>query len=331
MNRRRTHLLTAGAALAAAALTLSACSGAQNGGGGGDGGGGGEAENYPNDDITLIVQAAAGGGSDLSSRALANELEPILGQSIVVENRPGASGSTAMQYVADQEPDGYTIGFVPVEIAMLGHQNFDVDPADYDFLGQIMLAPGVLVVPANSPYETLEDFVQAAQSEELSVANSGAGSIWEAAALGLAEETGAQLTPVPFDGGAPALAAAVGGQVDAAVAGSGEVSSAVAEGQVKALAIFHSERHPDLPDTPTAAEEGHELEFGGWGGIYAPAGLPDDVRSTLESAIEEAATSDGFVDTITAAGALPVYKSSSEFTEFVNSEYERFGQILGNG
>jgi tripartite-type tricarboxylate transporter receptor subunit TctC len=324
MNRR-TGTFSAGAALAASALVLSACNG-----GGTEGGGTGEAE-YPTGDITLIVQAAAGGGSDLASRALANELEPILDTSIVVENRPGASGSTAMQYVADQEPDGYTIGFVPVEIAMLDHQGFDVDPADYDFLGQIMLAPGVLVVPGNSPYETLEDFVQAAQSEPLSVANSGAGSIWEAAALGLADATGAQVTPVPFDGGAPALAAAIGDQVDAAVAGSGEVSSAVAEGQVRALAIFHSERHPDLPDTPTAAEEGYEdLEFGGWGGIYAPAGLPDDVRSTLESAIEEAANSDGFTGTLTASGNLPVYKSADEFESFVDSEYERFGTILGN-
>ncbi|WP_277209145.1 tripartite tricarboxylate transporter substrate binding protein [Isoptericola croceus] len=324
MNRRSTHLITAGAAVAATALALSACSGGQSEGGG-------DAD-YPSDDVTLIVQAAAGGGSDLTSRALSNELEPILDTSIVVENRPGASGSTAMQYVADQEPDGYTIGFVPVEIAMLGHQEFDVDPADYDFLGQLMLAPGVLVVPADSPYETLDGFIEGAKSEPVSVANSGAGGIWEAAALGLADATGAQITPVPFDGGAPTVAAAIGDQVDAAVAGSGEVSAAVAEGQVKALAIFHSERHPDLPDTPTAAEEGYDdLEFGGWGGIYAPAGLPDDVRSTLESAIEEAATSDGFVDTITASGALAVYKSSDEFADFVSAEYDRFGPILGNG
>lgn len=322
MNRHRTRTFSAGAALAVSAVALAACSG----GGGGDD----AAADFPSDDVTLIVQAAAGGGSDLTSRALAAELEPVLDTSIVVENRPGASGSTAMQYVADQEPDGYTIGFAPVEISMLGHQNFDVDPADYDFLGQIMLAPGVLVVPADSPYETLDDFVEGATSKPLSVANSGAGSIWEAAALGLADTTGAQVTPVPFDGGAPALAAAIGGEVDAAVAGSGEVSAAVAEGQVRALAIFHDERHPDLPDVPTAAEEGYDLEFGGWGGIYAPKDLPGDVRSTLETAIEEAATSDSFAETVSAAGNLPVYKTGDEFTDFVSSEYDRFGTILGN-
>ncbi|WP_043498884.1 tripartite tricarboxylate transporter substrate binding protein [Georgenia sp. SUBG003] len=325
----KTKLATIGLA-SSLALVLAACSG--GGTTDGDTAAGGEtgaASGYPEKDINFIVQAAAGGGSDLSSRALVSELEPILDTSIIVENRPGASGSTAMQYVAEQEPDGYTIGFVPVEISMLGHQNFDVDPANYDFLGQIMLAPGVLSVPVDSPYETLEDFIEAAKSEELSVANSGAGSIWEAAAFGLADETGAQLASVPFDGGAPALAAAIGGQVDAAVGGAGETLTAYNEGQVRPLAVFHDERHPDMPDVPTAAEAGYDLEFGGWGGIYAPAGLPDDVRETLESSIEEAANSDSFTETITNAGNLPVYRDSAEFTDFVNSEYERFGEILG--
>lgn len=301
-------------------LTLSACTGSAASDNGGS---------YPEDDITFIVQAAAGGGSDLSSRALADALEPVLDTSIVVENRPGASGSTAMQYVAGQEPDGYTIGFSPVEVAMLGHQNFGVDPADYDFLGQIMLAPGVLSVPSDSPYKTLKDFVDAAKAKELSVANSGAGSIWETAALGLADSTGARLASVPFDGGAPAIAAVVGGKVDAAVGGVGETVSAYKEGQLRPLAVFHDERHPQMSDVPTAAEAGFELEFGGWGGVYAPDGLPEEVRTTLESAIKEAASSDGFVDTISTPGNLPVYRDAEEFTDFVNSEHKRFGKILG--
>jgi len=105
------------------------------------------ASGYPTKDITLIVQAAAGGGSDLSSRALATAMEPILGKSIIVENRPGAAGSTAMLYVKGQPADGYTIGFGPVEIAMLGSLNYDIKPSDFDLLGQIMLGPGVLSVP----------------------------------------------------------------------------------------------------------------------------------------------------------------------------------------
>ncbi|MEB3370059.1 tripartite tricarboxylate transporter substrate binding protein [Saccharopolyspora mangrovi] len=313
----RTRMVLTGLA-ASLAVALSACAGTPNSDGA-----------YPDDDITFIVQAAAGGGSDLTSRALAAELEPILGTSIVVENRPGASGSTAMQYVADQRPDGYTIGFSPVEVSMLGHQDFDVDPADYDFLGQVMHAPGVLSVPSDSPYRTLQEFLDAAKNRELSVSNAGAGSIWEATTLGLAQRAGAKLAPVPFDGGSPAVAAAVGRQVDAAVAGAGETMSAYREGQLRPLAIFHHERHPQMPDVPTAAEAGHDLEFGGWGGIYAPAGLPDDVRETLESAIKRAAQTDTFIKAISTPGNLPVYRSAAEFTSFVNSEHARFGKLLG--
>lgn len=306
----------------AAALALTAC------GGGGAAGAAGGANKYPEKDITFIVQAAAGGGSDLASRALAAELEKELGVSVVVENRPGASGSTAMQYVADAKPDGYTIGFVPVEISMLGHQNFDVDPANYDFLGQIMLAPGVVSVPADSPFKTLDDLVAAAKTKPVNMANSGPGSIWEAAELGLAEATDAQVVPVPFDGGAPAVAAVIGKQVDAAVGGTSETSAAHNAGQVRALAVLHNERHPLLKDVPTAKELGYDLQFGGWGGVYAPQNLPDEVRKTLASAIEKSAKSEGFVKTISKGGALSVYKSPEDFTAFINSEYERFGKLL---
>lgn len=312
--KRRTLM----AAAAAAALVLSACS---TGSGDGD-------NEFPSKDLTLIVQAAAGGGSDLSSRALATALEPILGVSIVVENRPGASGSTAMLHVKDQPADGYTIGFGPVEIAMLGSMNFDIHPSDFDMLGQIMLGPGVLSVPADSPYDTLQDFVDAAQTQEMTVANSGAGSIWELAGASIADVTGAQIKPVPFDGGAPAVAAVLGNQVDAAASGVNEVKQNLADGKLKVLAIFHSERHPEIPDVPTAAEQGLDIEIGGWGGIYAPKDLPDGVRSTLESAIAEAVKADSYQEIITGSGNLVVYRDSAEFTEFAVSEAERFAALL---
>lgn len=283
---------------------------------------------YPTKDVTLIVQAAAGGGSDLASRALAKALEPKLGKNVIVENRPGASGSTAMLHVKDQPADGYTIGFGPVEIAMLGSLNYDIHPSDYDMLGQIMLGPGVLSVPADSPYSTLEEFVTAAKEKSLSVANSGPGSIWEAVGTDLAKQTGAQIRPVPFDGGAPAVAAVLGKQVDAAASGVNEVKQNMEDGLLKVLAIFHSERHPELPDVPTAIEQGVDMEIGGWGGIYAPKGLPEDVHKRLESAIAEAVQDETYVETINASGNLVVYRDSAEFTDFAESEAKRFSELL---
>lgn len=325
--KRRTLLI--GTAAAAVAMGASACTTRQDPAEPSAPGSAAGGTDFPTKDITLIVQAAAGGGSDLSSRALAKAMEPIVGKSIIVENRPGASGSTAMLYVKDQPADGYTIGFGPVEIAMLGSMNYDIAPSDYDLLGQIMLGPGVLSVPADSPYNTLTEFVDAAKGKEMTVSNSGAGSIWELAGISIAKETGAKIKSVPFDGGAPAVAAVLGNQVDAAASGVNEVKQNLADGKLKVLAIFHSERHPELPDVPTAAEQGVDLEIGGWGGIYAPKGLPEDVKAKLEESIAKAVEEDSYKDVITSSGNLVVYRNAQEFAEFADSEAKRFAELLG--
>lgn len=321
MPRRPVTRVTAGlAAMTVAALSLTACSRDDDAE---------AADAYPENDIRLIIQADPGGGSDLSSRALATELEEILDVNVIPENMPGASGARAMEYVAAQDPNGYVIGFGPVEIAMLNTtQGADVLPENYDLLGQIMLAPGVISVSADSEYETLEDLVAAAEQGTVSVANSGAGSIWEAATIGLAGDTGGDFSPVAYDGGAPAVAAAASGETDAAVSGLGEALSQ--DGAVRILAVFHTERHPDAPDVPTAQEAiGEEIVFGGWGGIYAPDGLPDEVRERLESAIEEAVESEGYQEFQSNAGNLVVYRDADDFTSFVDEQFGLFQELLG--
>lgn len=317
------HKPLAVAALAASALILAGCA-APGGTASTD-----PASSFPEKDIRLIIQANPGGGSDLSSRALATELEKLLDVSVVPENMPGAAGALAMEYVGSQPADGYVIGFGPVEIAMLNTtQGANVKPENYDLLGQIMLAPGVISVGADSPHQTLDDLIAAAKSAPLTVANSGVGSIWEAAALGVAKQTGAQLTPVAYDGGATAVAAAASGEAAAAVSGVGE---ALAQGdEVRVLAVFHTERHPKLPDVPTAQEAtGTEMLYGGWGGIYAPKGLPADVHATLEKAIGDAVATQAYQDFQANAGNLVVYRNSAEFTTFVNEQYELFAELLG--
>lgn len=288
-----------------------------------------EGSDYPTEDIRLIIQADPGGGSDLSSRALAKEMETELGVSVVPENMPGAAGAIAMEHVGEQSADGYTIGFCPVEIAMLKTtQNANVLPENYTFIGQIMLAPGVISVASDSPYETLEDLIEAATSQALTVGTAGAGSIWEAAALGVNKQAGTQFSPVAYDGGAPAVAAAASGEAAAAVSGAGE---AIAQGDsVRILGIMHDEQMPDLPDTPTFQEAiGADIQFGGWGGIYAPADLPDDVLSTLEAAVKTAVESESYKEFQDNAGNLVVYKNAEEFTTFVEEEFSEFQELLG--
>ena len=320
-RKRITRAAAAIAALAATALVLSACTKVEEGA---------DAESaFPENDIRLIIQANPGGGSDLSSRALATELEKILGVSIIPENMPGAAGALAMEYVGAQDPDGYVIGFAPVEIAMLNTtQGANVLPENFDLLGQIMLAPGVITVGANSGIETLEDLVAQAEAGAVTVANSGAGSIWEAATVGLGTATDATFTPVPYDGGATAVAAAASGETVAAVSGLGE---ALAQGEaVRILAVMNDERHPDAEDVETVEEAiGEDVVFGGWGGIYAPKGLPDDVKSELEAAVKEAVESDTYTQFQADAGNLVVYRDSAEWTTFVEEQFTLFQDLLG--
>lgn len=318
---RITRAVAAIAAVAATALVLSACTKVEEGED--------AASTFPENDIRLIIQANPGGGSDLSSRALATELEKILGVSIIPENMPGAAGALAMEYVGAQDPDGYVIGFAPVEIAMLNTtQSANVLPEDFDLLGQIMLAPGVITVGANSGIESLEDLVAQAGSGAVTVANSGAGSIWEAATIGLGDATDATFTPVPYDGGATAVAAAASGETVAAVSGLGE---ALAQGEaVRILAVMNDERHPDAEDVPTVEEAiGDEVIFGGWGGIYAPKDLPEDVKSVLETAVKEAVESDTYQQFQKDAGNLVVYRDSAEWTTFVDEQFTLFKDLLG--
>ncbi|WP_323014685.1 tripartite tricarboxylate transporter substrate binding protein [Devosia sp.] len=285
-------------------------------------------DKFPSKDITFVVQAAAGGASDRTSRAIASELEKDLGVSVIVENRPGASGTVAFAHVAEQPADGYTIGFGPVEFAIAEHIGYDFNREDYTYLGQVMNSPVVLAVAANSPYNTLADFIEAAKEKELSVSNSGAASAFAATAFTLAQMTGAKITPVPFDGGAPAVAAALGNHVDAVTAGAGETAAAFADGSLKVLAIFDEEEHPRFPGVKTAAEQGYDLSFGAWGGVYGPAGIPADVKAILEASIKKAAASQTFLDAVTPAGILPAYKSGDEWKAFVDAEAARYAEVL---
>lgn len=288
------------------------------------------ADGYPSKPITLIVPYSAGGASDLAARTLATEIEQTLGQSIVVENRTGGSGSVGLTYLAASQADGYTIGYLPVETVMLQYQGYDVDPTEFDPLGQIVSVPATIAVAADSPYQTLDDLIEAAKAAPgtITVSNSGAGSIWQAATFALNEVAGVEFKPIPFDGGAPAVTAAVGGQVDAVAAGISETAAAQADGRLRVLAVLAEEPSEALAGVPTASELGYEVNIGGWGAIGAPQGVPDEVRQVLIDAIKAGVESEAFIEVIEKAGNLPVYTAPAEFAEFYQSESERFGTLF---
>lgn len=322
-HRTRTRLIlpiVAGSTIAAMALAGCANRGGVDA----------EGDDFPSKSITMIVPYQAGGASDLSARTLAAEMEEDLGQSIVVENRVGGAGSVGLTYLSARPADGYTIGYMPVETVMLSYQGYDIDPTAYDLLGQIVSVPATIAVAADSPFETLDDLLAAAEASPgaITVSNSGAGSIWQAATTALNAEAGVELKPVPFDGGAPAVTAAIGGQVDAVIAGISETSVAAADGRLRVLAIFDEQESDALPGVPTASDLGVDVAIGGWGAIGAPAGLPDGVKEALVGAVETAAASDDFVSVIETSGNLPVYSAPSDFQSFYDAESERFSVLF---
>jgi tripartite-type tricarboxylate transporter receptor subunit TctC len=279
MNRLR--LL---AATLAAALMLAACGGQ----------GSEEPEAYPSQEIRLIVPYVAGGPTDIAARALGKFMEGSLGQTVVVENLPGASGSTAYQEMLASDADGYTISMTALPTAVLNYLYNDVGYTKEDFapIGVITQVPSALVVPAASPYTDLESLFDAARSDPalVTVATPGATNTHAAETRRITQTYGVPLTVVPFNGNQEVLTALLGGNT---VAGFVNVSQdmlpQIESGQLRALAVGTEQRLRYL-DAPTFTELGYpELtQSTTTFGVIAPAGTPQPVIARLEEALRAA-------------------------------------------
>ena len=243
-------------ALAAAmSLTLVACGGSKTPAASGSASSGGsssaETVDFPgNKQVSLIVPYSAGGASDTVARIYASELEQSLGTSIVVSNVTGASGAIGLEQVRNSNPDGYTIAYMPVESTMLKALGFtDLSTDDFRFIGRAMTIPAAVTVRADAPWDTFEDFVNYAKEHpgEIQVGNSGTGSIWHIAAASIEKECGVQFTHVPFDGAAPAVAALLGGNIQAVTVSPSEVKNNVDSGDFKVLCVLGESRSSVVP------------------------------------------------------------------------------------
>jgi tripartite-type tricarboxylate transporter receptor subunit TctC len=278
MNRLRL------AAALAAALLLAACGGQRSD----------EPEAYPSDQIRLIVPYTAGGPTDIAARALGRYMEGALGQTVVVENLPGASGSTAYLELLSGEPDGYTVSMTALPTAVLNYLANDVGYTREDFapVGVITQVPSALVVPADSPYADLEALFAAARSDPalVSVGTPGATNTHAAETRRITQLHGVPLTVVPFNGAQEVLAALLGGNVVAGfVNASQDMLPAIESGQLRVLAVGTEERLPYI-DAPTFVEQGYPdiTQSTTTFGVIAPAGTPQPVIARLEETMRAA-------------------------------------------
>ena len=225
------------------------------------------AETYPSRPITLLVPAAAGGGNDTVARVVAEKMGKLLGQQIVIENRPGAGGSLAARQVARSEPDGYTIGIgnpavLAIAPAML--PNVGYDPVkDFAPVGMIAASPHIILINNSIPAKTLAEFIALAKAEpgRYTFASGGAGSPAHLGPELLASIAGIKLTHVPYKGTGPAIADLLGGHVSMTYSSLPPAIGLVREGKVRPIAIASPKRSALLPDVPTASETLPGYEF----------------------------------------------------------------------
>ena len=283
---------------------------------------------YPSREIKLIVQASPGGLSDTVSRFMASLAEKDLGVPVVCENKPGASGALAFSYVTRRPPDGYTIGHAPVEIAMVRSLGYaDIGPRDMGLICLVSKTPPALVVQADSPWKTLQDFVAAARAKpgELIMANSGIGSIWHFNTLLLERAAGIRVTHLPYPGSSAAIVSLLGGHVDGLVAGVGEVVANVNSGNLRVLAVLDEKRSGVFPDAPTTYELGYPIGAPAWSGFFGPKGIPEDRRRRLEESFRRGFGTDAWTKLCDDRGMEAEFLDSSQFQEFALKQAEFFG------
>jgi len=282
-----------------------------------------EGAKFPSKEINIVVGASAGGTSDVVTRFLAKDVETQLGVPIVVTNKPGGSCSVAFEYMAAQKPDGYNMMYMPVESAMVKPLGLTkLEPSSIRYIGLAMYLPATVTVNANAPWNTFEELIAYAKANpgEVTVGNSGTGSIWHFAAAGIEQATGVKFNHVPFDGGAAAATAVMGGHIDVATVAPGEVLTGVQGGNLKVLAIVDNSRSVLYPEVPSFGELGYDVTILGWGAFGVPAGTPDDVVKVLEDAFAKAINSQGFKDLCTKYGLTQGYLNAADTQAFAEAQ-----------
>jgi len=292
------------------------------------------ANDYPARPVTVVVPYSPGGTTDIMARITAQALMESTGQSFVVENKGGASGTIAMGLVASAKPDGYTLlsnemtqTIVPSLFPALAF-----DPVnDINGVSIYAEAPYVLAVSAKLPVTTLKEFVEYAKARpgEVNFASGGVGSGPHMAGELLKSVAGINMTHVPYKGSGPALNDLLSGQVEVLITAAPTAAPYADSGRLKVLAVAHDKRVSSLPNVPTAAEAGlPDFRVANWFGLAVPKGTPANVSEKIFAELKKALGQQAFRDKLVAAGAEPVTMSPDETGRFIQSEARRWSALI---
>jgi len=294
---------------------------------------GAQSSNWPSKPIHFVVPFAAGGANDLMGRAAAEGASRALGQTIIVDNKPGAGGSLGTSLVAKSAPDGYTFLISAAGVISNSMIKKSVPYKDDDLVpvAWIALSPSVVVVPQSSPYQNLRDFVEASKrGPGFNFATAGTGSTPHFVAELLNVKYGAKLQPVPYKSGSESTTAVMGGQVE----GTSEASiialpHILHDGKFKALATTWTQRISAYPQLSTAAEQGFPaLQIAHWAGVHAPKGTPEDILDKMAAAVDKAMKDPAITQKLKAVGIEPIGGTRADFVRFTQEERKRLGEIV---
>src|SRR5689334_9887044 len=296
---------------------------------------GASAQNYPSRNVQAIVAYSPGGTGDFVARTLQDKLSAALGQTVVVENRAGASGAIGAHSVTTAAPDGYTLlvgqtGEIAVNQHWLKGLNYDPDK-DLMPIALAAVVPLALVVPAKAPYSTLPEFLTALKAKpKMTFASAGIGTPGHFAGELLKLKFDDNLTHVPYKGAGPALNDLIGNHVDFYFPGFPAAAPHVKGGTLKILALSSAKRSPAAPEVPTVAEVTgiSDYDFTLWAGIFAPRGTPQPVIDKLNKEINAVLTQPDVRTRLEAAGAVVTPMSVAQFTAFVAGESQKYLRVI---
>jgi tripartite-type tricarboxylate transporter receptor subunit TctC len=284
-----------------------------------------QAQEYPTKPITMIVAFPPGGVAELVGRPLAASMEKTLGQPVIILNRPGAGGAIGTTAAAKAAPDGYTILMTLSSISIFPVSDpLEGKPAPYqisDFMPIALVTadPTVLVVRADSPYKTAQDFVAAAKANpgKINYSSSGVYGTLHVAMEMFAGAAGIELFHIPYQGGGPAVTALLGGQVQALASGPAAAVGQIKGGKMRALAGWGAQRLALMPELPTFKELGYkDVEFYIWSGVVTPAAVPANVQHKLRAAVRAAVADPQFVGAMAKVSTPINYLDAPEFKDF---------------
>lgn len=291
-----------------------------------------EAAPFPSRAVTVVVPFPPGGQADLAARPVAAALERALRVPVPVVNRGGAAGAIGNAAVARAAPDGHTLVMALSSLAVIpeAERLFGREPtyeaAQLAPVALVNADPTMLAVPASAPWRTLAEFLDAARAAPGTIpyGSSGAYGTLHVAMEMLASAAGVRLLHVPFQGAGPAIAALLGGNIQAMASAPGTLTGHVRDGRVRVLACWGRERAPAFPEVPTLIESGFpEAEFYIWAGLFAPAATPAPVMDTLRRAVAQAVRDPDLLRAFEAAGAPLAYRDAPEFTAFFAEDSAR--------